>query len=86
MNGVRGSNGNGSGMAFGVRRLNASRRHGLAWIRSTVIGSSILTGALGLFAGCGFSRPDDSVDANADANYYQISSGRCALLPAEGHT
>ncbi|NQV26348.1 MAG: TolC family protein [Rhodopirellula sp.] len=74
MNGVRGSNGNSSGVMSGVRRINASRRHGLAWIRSAVIGSSLLTGALGLVAGCGFNRPDDSVDSNADANYYQISS------------
>lgn len=74
MNGVRGSNGIGSGMTPEVRRVNASRRDGLAWFRSTVIGTSLLTGALGLVAGCGFSRPDDSVDATADANYYQISS------------
>ena len=74
MNGVRGNNGNGSGMTSRVYRLNASPRRGLAWIRSTVIGSSVLTGVLGLVAGCGFSRPDDSVDSNADANYYQISS------------
>ena len=74
MNGVRGSNGIGSGMTPGVRRVNASRRGGLAWLRSTVIGSSLLTGALGLVAGCGFNRPDDSVGTTADANYYQVSS------------
>jgi hypothetical protein len=74
MNGVRGSNGTGSDMTSRVGRMNASRQHGLAWIRSTVIGSWLLTAALGLVAGCGFSRPDDSVDQNADANYYQVSS------------
>jgi outer membrane protein TolC len=54
--------------------MNATQRRGLAWIRSTVIGSWLLTAALGLVAGCGFNRPDDSVDTNADANYYQVSS------------
>jgi outer membrane protein TolC len=74
MNGVRGSNGTGSGMMSRVGRTNASGQHGLVWIRSTVIGSWLMTAALGLVAGCGFSRPDDSVDQNADANYYQLSS------------
>ena len=73
MNGVRSCNGTGSNIAPGSNRVNASQQS-LAWIRSAMIGSLLLTGALGLVAGCGFSRPNDSVDSNADANYYQVSS------------
>lgn len=74
MNGVRGSNGDGSVSRRRFNRRTASPQHGVRWIRSSVIGSSVLTAALGLAAGCGFNRPDDSVDASADANYYQVSS------------
>ncbi|MDA1161891.1 MAG: TolC family protein [Planctomycetota bacterium] len=54
--------------------MNASRRRGLAWVRSTAIASVLLIAALGLVTGCGFNRPDDSFEQNADPSYYELSS------------
>jgi len=71
MNGVRGCIGTGSGITPRGDRLNASRQQGLMWIRSTVIGSSLLTAALGVVAGCGFNRPEEQCE---DPNYYQVSA------------